>query len=227
MYYFLNWNWNLHWNDDLLFNFNNLWYFNSVVNNLFHFNISWNFFNDFNYLLYDCFVIDDSFLSRFELNNLVNYPIDDLFNLDEDILFNNYFHDFFLNDRLLNYFFHLFDSFFYDDLRDNSFYNLWYFDHLFDNSRDNDNPLYNLFDFNYFWNFDHLFNDLFNRHLNLLDSVDMSNDLNDFFFDIFDWLRYFNVMINNPLNLDRFRFSNNDWISNLNDDWNLPLMNLN
>ena len=73
--------------------------------------------------------------------------------------------------------------------------------------------LYNFFNLNNLWYFNHFLDNFFNWYFNFFYSINISNNLDNLFFDIFDWFWYINIVVYNFLNLNNFRLFNNDWIS--------------
>jgi len=211
----------------LFLNFNNFRYFNLIVYNLLNRDVSWNFSNDLNYSLDYGFMRNDSLFDSLKFYKFVNNFLNDSVNLDIDVLFNNYFLNFSLNNWNLNNPLDFFDSFFNHDLGNNSFNNLWNLNNFLDNTRYNNYSLNYFLNFNNFWYLNHLFNDLFDWNFNLFNTVNMSQDFNDLFLYVFDWFGYFNVVVDNLLDLDYLRLFHNKRISNLDNDWYLSFNNLN
>lgn len=170
----INWHWDLNWYDDLSLYFNDFRNLDVVVDDLFDRDVSWNLLNNFDNLLLNSFMIDYSLLNGLKFNEFINNLFNDLFNLDVDILLNDYFLDSVLNDGNLNDFLNLLDSFLNHDLRNNSFNNLWYLYNFFNDSWNHNYFLNNLFNLNNFRDLDHLFDNLFNWHLDLLNSINVS-----------------------------------------------------
>lgn len=100
-------------------------------------------------------------------------------------------------------------------------------DHFFNHTRDHYNFFNDFLNFYYFGNFDHFFNDLFNWHFDLFDSINMSEYFNYLFFNIFDWLGDLDIVVDNFLDLNYLWLPNNNRISDFNYDGDLPLDNLN
>lgn len=118
---------------------------------------------------------------------------------------------------------YLFDSLLNDNFWNDSLDNLRDLDYFLNHSRNNHNLLHDFFNFDNFGNFHHFLNDLFNRDFDFSDTINMSEYLHNFFLDVFDWFWYFDVMINNPLDLNYFWLSDDDRVSDFYDNWHLPL----
>lgn len=211
----------------MFLNFNNFRYFNLIVYNLLNRDVSWNFSDNFNNSLDYGFMWNNSLFDSLKFYKFVNNFLNNSVNLDVDVLLNNNFLNFSLNNWNLNNLLDFFDSFFNHDLGDNSFNDLWNLNNFLDNTRYNNYFLNYFLNFNNFWYLNHLFNDLFDWDFNLFNTVNMSQDFNDLFLDIFDWFRYFNVVVDNLLDLDYLRLFHNKRISNLDNDWYLSFNNLN
>ena len=124
---------------------------------------------------------------------------------------------------LLNFF----DSFLNNKFRNNSLDDLWNLDNFLNNTRNNHNFLNYFLDFHNFRYFDHFFDNLFNRDFDFFDSINMSENFNNLFLDIFDRLRNLDVVVDNFLNFNYFWLSHDDGISDLNNNWDLSLNYLN
>lgn len=210
------WNRNLYWNDNLGFNFDRFSNLNCVVDKLFDLNLFRNLFNNLDYLFDNHFIVNNLLLISRNLNQLIHNPIDGLFNLYINVLHCLDLNWPLLNHRHLHNSFNLFDSFLNDNFWNNLLDDLWDLNHFLDNSWHHNNFLHNLLDFNDFWHFDHLLDDLLHWDLDFLNSVHMSNHLNNLLLDVFDWLWNLYDMVNDFLNLDDFRFSNDLRISEIN-----------
>lgn len=156
---------------------------------------------------------DNLLLSVRNRNQLINNTIYWLFNFNVDVFDNFHFNNPLLNDWNLNYSFNITDDNFLNFLYNNLFNDLRHLDNFFDYSWNDNNFLDDSFNFNHFWHFNHLLNDLINLNSHFLDSVDVSWNFNNFFLNVLYWLWYLHVMIDNFLNLNKFRLSNNHRVS--------------
>ena len=193
----------------MFFNLNNFGYFNLIVDNFFYRNVSWYFPNDLNNSLNNCFMRNNSLLYCFELDQFIDYFLHNSVYFYINVLFNNNFLNSSLHNWNLHNFLNFLDSLLDHNFRNNSFNYLRNFDYLLDNTRYNYNFLNYLFNFYNFWYLNHLLNDLLYWNFDLFNTVNMSQDLNYFLLDVFDWFRYLDVMINNFLDLYSLRFSHN------------------
>jgi len=132
-----------------------------------------------------------------------------------------------LNDWYLNNFLNLFDSFLNHDLWNNSFNDLRNFNNFFDHSGNNNYFFNYLLNFNHFWHLDHFFNNLFNWHLNFFDSINVPEDFHNLLLNVLDGLRNFDIVVDNFLNFNDLWLSDNNWISNFNNDRDLSFNCLN
>lgn len=211
----------------MFLNFNNLWYFDLIVDNLLDWNVSWYFSNDlynsFNY----SFVRNNSFLDSLKFNEFINHLFHNSIYLDIDILFDYNLFYFSLENWNLNDLFHLFDSLLNHKFRNHSLNDLRDLDDFLNHTRNHYNFLNDFLNFYHFGNFNHFFNDLFNWNFNFLDSIDMSEYFNNLFFNIFDWFRDLDIVIDNFLYLNYFWLSDNNRISDFNYNRDLSLDHLN
>lgn len=223
------WNGNLDWNNDLPLDWVRLSHFDRVIDWFVHFYHLGDLSDNFNDFLNDHFVIDDFLLISWNFNDFVIVSLDLFLDINVHIFHCLNLDNSFLDDRYLDNPFNLFDLFFNDDFLNDPFYDLRNFNYFFHNSWNDNDPLDNLLYLNNFGDLDHLFNDLLNGDSNLFNSIHMSDYLNNFLLDIFDWLRNFNIMVDNLLNLDYLwlpdylRLSNiyllNDSLFGSLDDW--------
>ncbi len=223
----IDWHRNFNWDNDLFLYFNYFWNLYLIVDNFFNWNISWYFLYD----LYDSFnnnfMRNDFLLNSLQFDKFINHFFNNSINLDIDILFNNNFFDFSLENWDLNNLFNLFDSLLNHKFRNNSLDNLRNLNYFFYNTRYNYNFLDNFLNLHNFRYFNHFFDDLFYWNFNLFDSINMSENFNNLFFNIFDWFRYFDVVVDNLLDLNCFWLSHNNRISDFNNHWHLSLDDLN
>lgn len=133
----------------------------------------------------------------------------------------------FLDDWDLNDFLYLFDPFFDHDLRYDSLNDLDHFNDLLNYSRHHYDPFYDFFNLYNLRHFDHLLDDLLNRHLDFLNPVDMPQNFHDFLLDVFDRLGDFDVVIDYFFDLHDLDLSDDDGLSDLDDDWHLSFDGLN
>lgn len=180
--------WNFHRDDWRLLDFNDFFnfynfryysldfdfarYFNSSFNNFF-----WFLFYNFHHFI---ILLNRYYLFYEFLNDSINFIVNifDTLNLDDSIL----------NDRNLNKFLNFSDLFDFNDSVNNFFYDLRYLNNLFNNSRDDYNLFYNLFNLNYFSYFNHLFDNFVDSHSNFFNSFNCSWNLNNLLNDYFDWI---------------------------------------
>lgn len=156
---------------------------------------------------------DDFLLGVCNCDQFINNTIDWLFNLNVHIFYNFYFNNLLLNDWNLNHSFNISNDNFLDFLFDNLLYDLRYLDNFFNHSWNDHNFLNNFFNLNNFWHFNHLLNDFVNLNSHFLDSVYVSWNFNNFFLNILYRLRYLHIMIDNFLNFNKFRLSDDHWVS--------------
>ena len=88
----------------------------------------------------------------------------------------------------MNKFLDFSDLFDFNDSVNNFFYDLRYLHNLFYNSGNNYNFFYDLFNFNYFGHFNHLFKDFVDSNSNFLNSLDCPWYLHNLFNNYFDWI---------------------------------------
>jgi hypothetical protein len=100
-----------------------------------------------------------------------------------------------------------------DNLWNNSFHNLRNFNHFLDHSGNDNDFLNDFLNFHDLGNFNHLLNNLFHRHFDFLNSVNVLDHLDDFLFNILDGLRNVNVVVHNSLHFDGLGFFDDDWVS--------------
>lgn len=156
---------------------------------------------------------NDFLLSVGNRDQFINDTIDWLFNFDVNIFDNFNFNNPLLNDWNLNYSFNITNDNFLNFFLDNFFYDLRYLDNFFNHSWNYNNLLDNFFNLDYFRHFNHLLNDLVNLNSHFLDSVYVSWNFNNFFLNILYRLRYLHIMIDNFLNFNKFRFSDDHRVS--------------
>lgn len=185
------------------------------MNYLFDFDISRNLFNYLNNFFYKYFFINDLFFISRHFNELINNSFHNFLYLNINILLNFNLNYFFLNHWNLNYFLNLFNFLFNNYFRYNSFNNLWNLDYFFNNSWHNDDFFNYFLYLNNFWNFNHFLDYFFDWNSNFFNSINIPNNLDNLFFNIFDGFRYINIMINNSLNLNGFRLFNNYGVSKI------------
>lgn len=202
-------------------------HFNSVVDYFLYRDISWNFSDYIDNFFDDYFFWNNFLFHSLELDYFIYNFFYNFINFNVDVLLDHNLLNTILNNRNLNDFFYFLNSFFDHHLWNNSFNNLRNLNDFLDHSRNDYDLLHDLFDFNYFGYLHHLLDYFLYGNLDFFDTVNMSQNFNNFFFDIFDGLRHFDVVINDFLNLNSFGFSNDDGISNFNDDWNLSFNDLN
>lgn len=119
------------------------------------------------------------------------------------------------------------DNFLNDDFRNNSFDYLRNFDYFFNNSWNYNYFLDNLFNFYYLRNLNHFLYDLLNKNFHFFDSVNMSQNLNNLFLNVFNWFGNFNVVIHDLLNFNYLCLTHDDRVSDLYDHRNLSFNDLN
>lgn len=211
--YFLSWDWDLDWNDDLPFNFDHLRIVDCNVDDFLHLDVTRNFLYHFDNFFNDNFVVDDLFFVFWNLNKFINNSFNDFLDLNVYVFGNLHFHDFVLNHWNLNNSFNFFNFFLNDDLGDNPFHDLRNLNDFLNNSRNDDNFLYDFLDLYNFGNLDHLFDDFLDWNFNFLYPVNVLDHLNNLFLNVFDGLWNINVMVYDSLDFDSFWLLDDDWIS--------------
>lgn len=211
----------------MLFNFDDFGYLDLVVYYFFDWDVSRYLSYDFNHSLDYGFMWHDPLFYSFEFYKFIYNFLNDSVHFNVHILFNNNFLNLGLYDWHLHNFLDFFNSLLNHDLGHNSLYNLWNLYNFFDNPRHNNHFLNYLLNFNNFRYLHHLLNDLFNWHFDLFDAVDMSQYFNYLLLDIFYWFRDFDIVVDYFLYFDNLRLFDYERFSNLNNDRNLSLNNLN
>ena len=204
----VDWDWYLDWNSIRPFCFKEFRNFVNDWNN----SIDKYFLRDLDSLFNNLFV--------FFLNNINCF--NDLF--DFDYFFNNFLHNFRLSDVGIDWDFHFLDSILIEwnlhhflnfnhlsvlnNSINNFLDNLWNLHNFLYDSRYNDHFLYNFLDFNYFWYFDHLLDDLININSDFFDPLDSLGHLYDLFNKDLNWI--INIDINSCgfFNFDDFGYFN-------------------
>ena len=120
-----------------------------------------------------------------------------------------------MNDWFLDDSFNLFYSFFDNNLWYDSFNNLWYLNNFLYYSWNNNNLFNNLFNFYNFRYLYQFFNNLFNWYFNFFNSINMSNNLNNFLFNIFYGFWYLNVVVDDFFNFNDLGFTNDERITKI------------
>lgn len=223
LYNAVNWNRNFNWDNNLFFNLDYLRDLHLIIYDFLNRDVSGYFLDNLNDLLDKISIIHNSFLHCLKLNHLIDDFFNDSVDLNVDILFDLDFFDSFLDNRNLHNFLNFFNSFFNNDFWNHSFNYLRYLNDFLDDSRYHNHFFNNFFDFNYFGYLDHFLDNLFNRHFDFFDSVNMPQNFHYLFFNVFDGFRYLDVVINNLFHLNSFRLANNNRVSYLNYHWNLSL----
>lgn len=104
----------------------------------------------------------------------------------------------------MNNFFNLLN----DSLLDNSvnylLYNLWNFNYFFNDSWYNYDFLNNFLNFYDFWYFNHFFNYFVNINSNLFNSLNSSWNFDNLFNNYLNWVALSNIVIDRFFNLDNF-----------------------
>lgn len=198
-----------------------------VVDNFLNRDVTRNLSDDFNNLFNNSFMRYNSFFHCLELNNFVDDFFDNSIYFDIDIFLDDNFLNAILNNRDLNDLFDFFDSFFDYDFGYNSLDYLRNLNYLLDNTRNNNNFFNYLLNLDNFRNLNHFLDDLFDRNLNLFDSIDMPQNFNDLFLDILDRLRNFDIVVDYFFYFNSLWLTDNDGIPDFNNDWNLPFNDLN
>jgi len=135
------------------------------------------FYAHFHYFLYDFLYYFSILYNLFHghypfydsLNNPINRGVDipNHFYLNDFLLINRYFHSSFNLPYALNL----------NNSIDNPLNNLWYFNYLLDNSRNHNNLLGNLLNLHYFGNFHHLLNNFIHLNPHLFDTLHRTKHL--------------------------------------------------
>lgn len=203
----LDWNRDLNWDNDLSLHWIGLTNLHRVIDWPFHLYHLRDLPDNFNDPLNHHLIIDDSLFVFWHLYDFIVVGFYLLLNIDVDILHCLNLHDSLLDHRYLDDPFNLFDLFLDDGFLDDPFDDLRDLDYFLHNSRNDNDSFDDLLYFDNFGNLDHLLNNLFYGDSNLFDSIHVSDHLNDFLLDVFDWLGNFDVMIDDFLHLD------NPWLS--------------
>lgn len=120
----------------------------------------------------------------------------------------------------MHYFLHLFDSLLDHDFGDYSLDDLGYLHDLLDHSRHHYDLLNDFLDLYHFGNLHHFLDDFLDRHLDLFDSIDVSENFDYLLFDVFDGFGDFDVVVDDFLDLYGLGFPHDDGFPDVDDNRN-------
>lgn len=187
--------WDLKGHNHLLLDLNSFHTLVSQMNYFLNFYLHRHFLDHSDGNLLHDLLRNNLFFVAWNFDWLLNNGFEWLLDLDVNIL--NCLHLFndLLNYRHLNNFLNFNDLLSDNFLFNNFFYQLGYLDYFFNNSWNH----YYFFDYflnlDHFGDFYHFLNDLFNLYRYFFDPVDDSGDFDDFFFNVLDGFRNFDIYI--------------------------------
>lgn len=147
------------------------------------------------------------------LNKLVNNPINNSFHLNKYILLYLYLNKLLLDYGHLNLSFHFLKHCLYNLLLYSLFNYLRHFHHLLDHSRHHYQLFNNFFDLHNLGNLHHLFNYLIHFHSHFLYPIYYLRYLHNFLLNAFIGFWNLQILGDNFLHLNNFRFPHNQGIS--------------